>query len=171
MTDFSQKSSVKSAVRKLATPIADYAKFDALVSSVVSGNPWGCTAYTSAGASKPAVQVSSETYGGSVVFNNAEAKKAGTVPFKSKTYTGLTNALTEIEGNSVLKTSLGVSANGTSDSSEHTFSRTLKCHDPNGEIYTVTFKRDQIVLTSYENDAILTKVETWADGITDPSLA
>ena len=55
------------------------------------------------------------------------------------------------------------------DSEHETYSATLKCHDPNGELYFVNFSRDQITLNSYEDDAIRTKVETWADTV--PALA
>jgi uncharacterized beta-barrel protein YwiB (DUF1934 family) len=51
------------------------------------------------------------------------------------------------------------------DADKETFSATLKCHDANGEIYTVNFSRDQITITSYEDDAIRMNVETWADTI------
>jgi len=46
---------------------------------------------------------------------------------------------------------------------------TLKCHDPNGELYNVTFSRDRVTVQSYSDDAILAKVETWADTV--PALA
>jgi len=55
------------------------------------------------------------------------------------------------------------------DSDTETYSATLKCHDPNGEIYQITLSRDKVNLTSYEDDAIRTKVETWADTV--PELA
>ena len=55
------------------------------------------------------------------------------------------------------------------DSDSETFSATLKCSDPNGEIYNVTIGRERISLTSYEDDAIRAKVETWADSV--PALA
>ena len=45
------------------------------------------------------------------------------------------------------------------------YSATLKCHDPNGELYMVNFSRDQVTLTSYSDEAIRTKVETWADSV------
>ena len=51
------------------------------------------------------------------------------------------------------------------DSDNETFSATLKCHDPNGELYLVNFSRDRVTLTSYSDDAIRTKVETWADTV------
>jgi hypothetical protein len=55
------------------------------------------------------------------------------------------------------------------DAGKDAFSATLKCHDANGELYMVNFSRDQLTLTSYEDDAIRTKVETWADSV--PALA
>ena len=55
------------------------------------------------------------------------------------------------------------------DSDTETYSATVKCHDPNGELYLVTFNRDKVTVTSYEDDAILAKVETWADTV--PELA
>lgn len=51
------------------------------------------------------------------------------------------------------------------DSSEDSFNVSLKCHHTNGELYTVTLKRDAIVLSSYEADAILTGLESWADSV------
>jgi len=41
----------------------------------------------------------------------------------------------------------------------------LKCHDLNGEIFMVTINRGRVSLTSYSDDSIKTKVETWADTV------
>ncbi|MCX6690372.1 MAG: hypothetical protein NTZ39_11900 [Methanoregula sp.] len=46
------------------------------------------------------------------------------------------------------------------------YSATLRCHDPNGEIYYVNFARDRMSVSSYSDDAILAKVDTWADTVT-----
>jgi succinate dehydrogenase flavin-adding protein (antitoxin of CptAB toxin-antitoxin module) len=51
------------------------------------------------------------------------------------------------------------------DSDNDTFSVTLKCHDPNGELYNVVFGRERVSVQSYSDDAILAKVETWADTV------
>jgi len=51
------------------------------------------------------------------------------------------------------------------DPGSETFSATLKCHDANGEIYMVTFGRQSVSLTSYSDDAIRTRLETWADTV------
>ena len=50
-----------------------------------------------------------------------------------------------------------------------TYAATLKCRDPNGELYNVTLSRSRVSLTSYSDDAVRTKVETWADTV--PALA
>jgi len=47
-----------------------------------------------------------------------------------------------------------------------TFTCRLKCHAANGEMFYVSFTRKSVRLTSYEDDAILTTVETWADEVT-----
>ena len=41
----------------------------------------------------------------------------------------------------------------------------LRIHDPTGELYYLTFTRKDLRISSYEADAILAKVETWADGV------
>ena len=51
------------------------------------------------------------------------------------------------------------------DTDQDAFSVSLKCHDANGEIYMVNFSRDRVTITSYEDDAIRTRVETWADTV------
>jgi hypothetical protein len=55
------------------------------------------------------------------------------------------------------------------DTENDSFSVTLRCHDQNGELYNVTFSRDRVTVQSYSDDAILAKVETWADTV--PQLA
>lgn len=49
------------------------------------------------------------------------------------------------------------------------FSAVLRCHDPNGEVYTLSLSRTRLTLSSYEDDAIRTAVEAWADAV--PALA
>ena len=60
---------------------------------------------------------------------------------------------------------MGTGVSASRDSSGDTFSCTLKCHASNGELYTVTFKRDNITLSSYEADTIRTSLESWADTV------
>ena len=71
--------------------------------------------------------------------------------------------------NAVLANTANVTAHGGTpahDSDGDTFSATLRCYAANGEIFMVTFARQQVSVSSYEDDAIRTVIETWADGVT-----
>ena len=165
MGDFTQKSVVKSAVRKLTAPIADYTTFSGIVQDVIDNNPWGCTPYESAGVAKPAVEKSKEAYAASIVYENTEAKQIGAIPVRGPTMAAVNTTVTQITGNAAITTAMGTGASVSRDSSEDTFSCTLKCHATSGELYSVTFKRDSVTLSSYENDAIRTALESWADTV------
>ncbi len=49
------------------------------------------------------------------------------------------------------------------DQNKDSYSCQLKCRDPNGENYTLTFGRKAVRLTGYDDEAILAAVEDWAD--------
>ncbi|HON81877.1 MAG TPA: hypothetical protein PLN56_06440 [Methanoregulaceae archaeon] len=167
MGDFVQQSITKTAVRELASPIADIAAFNNLVSGVISGNPWGCTAYDVAGVPQAPVAKSREGYTARIEYENAEAKVVGSVTARAPTVAAFNAAVTAIAADTALATAIGGDAIHVSD--EDSFSATLKCHDANGEIYYVAFGREQVRVTSYSDDAILATIETWAD--TKPELA
>ena len=78
MGDFVQSNNVKSAVRKLANPIADVTAFNALVQSVITGNPFACVAYMSGSVDHEPVEKTKETYVARFVYQDADAKKRGT---------------------------------------------------------------------------------------------
>jgi hypothetical protein len=163
MGDFVQKTTVKTAVRELATPIADVSAFDTIVQSVITGNPFGCVAYETAGVTHQPVEKSKEAYVAKVVYQDADAKTVGSESGKFNSIAGLNAGAAAI----LADTALTAAHNGTPvrDTANETFSATLKCRDPNGEIYMVTFGRTSVGLTSYSDDAIRTKVETWADTV------
>ena len=165
MGDFTQKSVVKSAMRKLAAPIADYATFNALVQDILENNPWGCTAYESAGAAKPAVEKSKEAYSATIVYENSEAKTVGSIPVRGPTMAAVNTAVTQITGSAAITTGMGAGVTASRDASEDSFSCTIKAHASNGELYSVTFKRDSVTVSSYEADSIRTGLETWADTV------
>ena len=165
MGDFTQKSVVKSATRDLVTKIADYTTFNALIQDILANNPWGCTAYESASVAKPAMEKSKEAYAASIVYENSEAKQVGSIPVRGPTMAAVNTAVTQITGNAAITTAMGTGVSASRDSSGDTFSCTLKCHASNGELYTVTFKRDNITLSSYEADTIRTSLESWADTV------
>jgi hypothetical protein len=167
MADFVSKSTVKSAERILATPFANKAALNTLIGDILVDNPWGCTSYVSGGENLPAVSKSSEYYSGIIIYENNDGKQIGRISVKSQSSAGFDTTVTNVLANEALETAMG--GTGSHDSSEDGFSITLKCHAANGELYNVTFKRDKVSVTSYESDAILTTIETWADTI--PSLA
>jgi len=45
------------------------------------------------------------------------------------------------------------------------YATTLRCRDANGETYFVSFSREQVALTSFSDEAIRSRVETWADTV------
>jgi len=163
MADFEQNTNVKSAVRRLANPIADVNAFNTIVQSVILNNPFGCVSYMSSGVNHPPVEKTRETYTAKFVYQDADAKKVGTTAEGYATIAGYTAGIAAVLANAANTAAHGGSPvrNQAADS----FSATLKCHDPSGEMYIVNFSRQQITLSSYEDDAIRTRLETWADGV------
>jgi hypothetical protein len=167
MADFVQSANVKSAIRKLAEPIADVAAFNALVQTVITSNPFACVSYMTAGESHEPVEKTKEGYTARIVYTDADAKTVGTGSHKFDTLAGFNAGIPALLAAAAVSSAHGGTA--IRDNAKELFSATLKCHDPNGEIYTVNFARDQLTLTSYEDDAIRTRVEAWADTV--PALA
>ncbi len=163
MADFVQSANVKSAVRALAEPIADVATFNTIVQSVVTSNPFACVAYMTAGESHPAVEKTKEAYTAKLVYQDTLAKSVGTGSHKFNTLAGFNAGVTALLAAAAVSTAHGGSV--VHDAGSDAFSATLRCHDANGELYMVNFSRDRVTITSYEDDAIRTKVETWADGV------
>lgn len=167
MGDFVQHTDVKSAVRALANPIEDVASFDALVQSVITDNPFGCVSYISAGVTHPPVEKTKENYVVKIIYQNNDAKVVGNNSGKFNTIAGFNAGASALLADSALTAAHGgIPAR---DSDTETYSATLKCYDPNGELYNLTFTRSQVTLSSYMDDAIRAKVETWADTV--PALA
>ena len=163
MADFVNSTTVKTSVRELANPIADVASFNTIVASVITDNPFTCVAYMSAGVNHNPVEKTRETYTARLVYEDTNAINVGSSTEKYNTITGFNAGVAVIMASAPLATA----HTGTAihDPDKDTFSATLRCHDANGEIYYVNFARDRMSVTSYSDDAILAKVETWADGV------
>nr|WP_303714211.1 hypothetical protein [Methanoculleus marisnigri] len=158
MADFVQKTVNKTAVRDLAVPIATVTSFNNLIESVIEDNPFGCVGYTgSDGQPVAAVVRNREHYTAKVNFLDGEGKRVGNISLQSPT-------IAAFEANAALATAMGASdalRNGPGE----TYYAQLKCHDPSGDDYYVTFTRTTVRLSSYPDDAIRTAVETWADAV------
>ena len=167
MADFVQSTNVKSAIRKLAFPIADEDVFINIVNNVIANNPFGCVAYMTAGTNHAPVEKTKEAYTVKVLYEDTNAKTVGTYTGRYNTLAGFKAGSVAVMASAPLAAAHGGTANH--DTESEAYSVTIRCHDPNGELYFVTFGRSQVSLTSFADDAIRTKVETWADTV--PALA
>ena len=169
MADFVQKTVNKTAVRDLAVPIADVTSFNALVQAVIDDNPFGCVGYTTkAGETIAAVVRNREHYTAKVNFIDEETgKRVGNVSLQSPTIAAFDANAAAVMGNAALATAMGGVAER--NFAGEAYYCQLKCHDPSGDDYYVTFTRTSVRISSYQDDAIRTAVENWADAV--PALA
>ena len=169
MADFVQTTVNKTAVRDLAVPIADVTSFNTLIESVIADNPFGCVGYTGAdGQPVAAVIRNREHYTAKVNFVDEDTgKRVGTVSLQSPTIAAFNANAAEALANTALATAMGGVAER--DNARESYYAQLKCHDPTGDDYYVTFTRKTVRISSYQDDAIRTAVETWADAV--PALA
>jgi len=169
MADFVQKTVNKTAVRDLAVPIATVTSFNTIIESVINDNPFGCVGYTgSDGQPVAAVVRNREHYTAKVNFLDGEGKRVGNVSLQSPTIAAFEANAAEVLNNAALATAMGATdalRNGPGE----TYYAQLKCHDTSGDDYYVTFTKKTVRISSGEDDAIRTAVETWADGV--PALA
>ena len=169
MADFVQKTVNKTAVRDLAVPIATVTSFNTLIESIIEDNPFGCVGYTgSDGQPVAAVVRNREHYTAKVNFLDGEGKRVGNVSLQSPTIAAFEANAAEVLNNAALATAMGATdalRNGPGE----TYYVQLKCHDPSGDDYYVTFTRKTVRISSYQDDAIRDAVETWADDV--PALA
>jgi hypothetical protein len=163
MADFVQTGMTKTSVRELATPFVDVAAFDAVIEAVLNDNPFQCVDYEVAGVTLPGVARNRESYTVRVNYEDNEGTRVGTATARAPTVAGFGTAATLIMADTDLAAALGGSA--VRDAARETFSCQLRCHDANGEDYSVTFTRNRVRISSYEDDAILTRIETWADTV------
>ena len=164
MADFVQTTVNKTALRDLAVPIADVESFDTIIQAVITDNPFGCVEYTTrAGETIAPIIKNREHYTAKVYFVDGEGKKVGTVSLQSPTIAAFEANASEVLDNTALATAMGGVAvrNGPGES----YYAQLKCHDPSGDDYYVTFTRRTVRISSYQDDAIRTAVETWADAV------
>lgn len=163
MADFTTSTTTKSAVRKLAAPLADVTAFDNLVQGVITNNPFQCVAYNAQGVNHNPVERSRQGYTVRVVYQDSDAKTIAVTAVRAPTIASFTSIASLIVADTAMATALG----GTPirDLANEKFAASLKCHDANGEIYFVNFSRDQVTLTSFSDEAIRSRVETWADTV------
>ena len=165
MADFVQKTVNKSAVRNLTVPIATVTAFNNLIEAVINDNPFGCVGYTgSDGQPVAAVVRNREHYTAKVeFFDETTAKRVGTVSLQSPSIVAFEANAAEVLDNATLATAMGGYAERLFEN--ETYYCQLKCHDPSGDDYYVTFTNRTVRISSYQDDAIKDAVETWADAV------
>ncbi len=164
MADFVQNTNIKSAIRRIANPITDVAAFDAIIQSVILNNPFGCVSYMSSGVNHPPVEKSKETYSARFDYVDTNAKRIGAGSESYNTIDGYNAGISAVLANTANATAHCGTPLHNADAD--TFSATLRCHDPNGELYFVNFSRRQVTISSFTDESIQTVIETWADGVT-----
>ncbi len=167
MADFVQKTVNKTALREITLTIADVETFDSLIEMVLDDNPFGCVDYTTRdGQTVEGVVRNREHYTAKVNFINDDGKRVGTVSLQSPSIAAFEANAAEVMGNAALATRriplerrtphlpvLQLRSVGTSHSA------------PAGRDSYATFTQKTVRISSYQDDAIKTTVETWADGI------
>ena len=111
----------------------------------------------------PPVSITKELYTEKIEYEDTNGKVIETISISAPTVAGFGDALTEVLGNSDIETVIGGAPTHKPLGDKH--SKTLKSCHTDGDIYSVTFTRDRVRVRAYSNDAILSTLETWADGI------
>lgn len=164
MADFTTSNTTKSAIRKLTEPLADVTAFDNIVQGVITNNSFQCVSYNAQGVNHPPAEKSKQGYTARVIYQDTDAKTVALITVRAPTIAAFTSVANQIVANTPVATALGGSP--VRDLDNEKFAATLRCHDANGEIYFVNFSRDQVTLTSFSDEAIRSRVETWADTVT-----
>ena len=165
-TDFTPTSTVKSAKRTFTAPITTAATFDAAIAALkAEDNPLGATDYMTAGKTIDGVSTTSEYYKATIEYLDPLGKTIGAITISAPARTAYDDIIAEILATTSIATAYGADATANRNTAKDSWNVRLKIHDPTGEIYFLTFTRKDLKINSYEADAILAKVETWADGV------
>jgi hypothetical protein len=163
MTQFRQRAGTKSAIRRLKKPFPDIIAFDAIIRSLTMKNPLGCTSYRSVKKHHPPVEKVREMYTAKFVYMDEKGKRIG----------GSSEIYNSVEG---YQTGIAAMISNMANIASHRgkvkhlpgadlFSVTLKCHDPDGELFFLSLARNRVTLSSYSDDRIRKQVERWTDTV------
>jgi len=160
---FTPRNGTKSAVHRLKTPFPDIKAFDTVVRSLIRSNPLGCISYMRAKKNHQPIEIIREMYTAKFVYLDADAKQIGRGLDTYDTLEGYQYGIAAVISNMANIAAHRGKARHLPDA-DH-FSVILKCHDPNGELYFLSIARDRVTVSSYTDDAIKKKVESWTDGV------
>jgi hypothetical protein len=165
MRFFKPKPGTKSAVRLLNTQFPDIAAFTRVVRLLVLTNPIGCTSYRSVKTAHPPLEIVREMYTAKFQYTNDNGKRIGTGQEMYDSVEGY-----ELGVAAMISNMANIAAHRGRvrhiAAADH-FSVILKCHDPEGGFFFVSIARDRLTVSSYNNDEIRKRVETWANTVPD----
>jgi hypothetical protein len=162
-SDLGQDAQEKIVIRELANPIADVSTFNMIVQSVITDNLFACVGYTSNGKTHDPIEKIKEVYTARILYkdNNGSIVDTREVTFNS--YAEYESGITAIPA--IIQTTNDQGGIAIHDPKFDVYDATLKCHDPNGEIYNVGFARDDVIFAASSDDTIRTRFETWANTV------
>lgn len=163
MTQFRRKAGSKSAYRTLRTPISSCAAFAALVRSLIRENPLGCLPYRTEGGSYPAIRIVREMYTARFLYLAPEGKRVGSGSEVYNSEEGYETGIAAVISNMANIASHRGKVKHCAASDRYAV--LLRCHDAGSELYFISMARDRLTVSSYIDDEILRKVESWADSV------
>ena len=128
MADFVQNHSVKCATRMLTRPVPDIGVFNAIVQSVIVGNPFGCSAYMTRRGHQAPIKKISETYTARISYRDSSEKTVGVTAETYSTVAGFNAGLSALLANAANTAAHNGNPVRTPDADS--YSATLRCHDP-----------------------------------------
>ena len=165
--DFTPTSIVKSAKRTFTAPITTAATFDAAIAALkAEDNPLGATNYQTTGETIDGVVTTNEYYKATIEYVNPLGETLGTIVIDAPTRDAYETIIAELLTTTAITQAYCADATANRNSAKDSWNVRLKIHDPAGELYYLSFTRKDLKISSYEADAILAKVDTWADGVT-----
>jgi hypothetical protein len=167
MASFNQVPGKKSADITLKNPFPDIVAFNSVVQQLILKNPLGCTSYRSARKHHPPVEKVREWYTAKYVYVDEKGKQIGNGLDRYNSIEGYQYGIAAVISNMANLAAHRGKIRHLPDSD--LYSVILKCHDPEGELYFLSFTRDRVTLSSYEDSSILARVEDWTNQV--PALA
>ena len=164
--DFTPTTIVKSAKRTFTAPITSANTFDETIAALkAADNPLGATPYQTAGETIDGVLTAAESYRATIEYVDTLGKTLGAITISAPGRDAYDDIIAEILATTAITTAYGADTTANRNTAKDSWNVRLKIHDPTGEIYFLNFTRKELRISSYESDDILTKVDTWADGV------
>ena len=167
MRQFKPRPGTRSATRILHAPFTDITAFTRVVRELVLKNPLGCTAYRGIKKTHPPLEIVREMYTAKFMYTNEKGKRVGTGQEMYDSVDGY-----ELGVAAMISNMANIAAHRGkirhTQGADHFFAL-MKCNDPDKGLFFVSLSRDRVTVASYTDDAILNRVETWADTV--PALS